>query len=382
MFRYNKNDMRIYLNVLWGINPLKTKGGTMKKFRKIALIAVAVIIGIWNIASADNIKLTGAGATFPYPLYAKMFSVYHNNYGIQVNYQAIGSGGGIRQVKAKTVDFGASDAFLNNKELKMFSHPVVHVPITAGAVVVTYNLPFVKELKLTPEIIADIFLGKIKKWNNDKIQAINPGIKLPKTGIFVVHRSDGSGTTFIFSDYLSKVSPVWASNVGRGKALSWPCGLGAKGNPGVAGLVNQTPGAIGYVELIYAIQNNMKYASIRNRSGNYIKPSLTSVKEAAKIKLPDDMRVSLTNTNSKTGYPISGFTWIIVYKDLANGGLSFKKAKAVINMLWWMTHDGQRYCEPLNYVPLSNNARIKAEKIIKSVTYKGKTLIGKKDVAR
>ena len=354
----------------------------MRKFWKIIMIVTVVVSGIWNITSASTMQLTGAGATFPYPLYAKMFSVYHNNYGIQVNYQAIGSGGGIRQVKAKTVDFGATDAFLNDKELKMFPHPIVHIPITAGAVVIVYNLPSVKRLKLTPEIIADIFLGKIKKWNNKKIQAINPGVKLPKTGIFVIHRSDGSGTTFIFSDYLSKISPKWAKTVGRGKALSWPCGLGSKGNPGVAGLVNQTPGAIGYVELIYAIQNNMKYASIKNRSGNYVKPSLISVKKAAETKLPNDMRVSLTNTDAKEGYPISGFTWIIVYKDLSNGGLSLKKAKAVVNMLWWMTHDGQRYCKPLNYVPLSSNARVKTENIIRSITYKGKTLINKKNDSR
>jgi len=346
----------------------------MKRF--IASIFVAIVfIGVFSMANANTVVLTGAGATFPYPLYAKMFSVYHNNYGVQVNYQAIGSGGGIRQIKAKTVDFGASDAFLNDKQMKMFSHPVVHIPTTAGAVVLTYNLPVKKKLKFTPGIIADIFLGKIKKWNDKRIASVNPGLNLPNMNILVVHRSDGSGTTFIFSDYLSKVSPEWEKTVGRGKALSWPCGLGAKGNPGVAGLVNQIPGTIGYVELVYAVQNHIQYAAVQNKTGNFINPTIESVSEAANTKLPDDMRISITNTDAKTGYPISGFTWIIVYKDLFNGGLSRAKAKAVVNLLLWMIHDGQSYCQPLNYAPLSLKAQIKAENIVKSITYKGKPLI-------
>ncbi len=339
------------------------------KVVKIIVLATTMVSGV-NAA----VTLTGAGATFPYPLYSKMFSVYHQKYGIKINYQAIGSGGGIRQLIAKTVNFGASDAYVDDKGLKKFPAPIVHIPMVAGAVVISYNLPGNPKLKLTPDVIADIFLGKIKKWNNSRIRAINPDIKLPDMAIVVVHRSDGSGTTFIFSDYLSKVSNEWKEKVGRGKSLNWPTGLGAKGNPGVAGLIKQIPGAIGYVELIYALNNNMPYAVVQNKSGNFIEPSIKSVSLAADIKLPDDMRVSLTNTEASYGYPISGFTWILVYKDLKDGGLNEEKAKELVKLLWWMTHEGQKYSEPLHYAPLSPKARKKAEAIIKSITYEGKHL--------
>lgn len=320
-------------------------------------------------------RLQGAGATFPYPLYSKMFNVYYKKYGVKVNYQAIGSGGGIRQIRAKTVDFGASDAFLSDEELKKFKSPVVHVPMTAGAVVITYNLPGNPKLKLTPDVIANVFLGEIKKWNAMEIKRLNPYVKLPEKNIIVVHRSDGSGTTFIFSDYLSKISSEWRRKVGRGKSLNWPVGLGGKGNPGVAGLVKQIPGSIGYIELAYAIQNKMPYAEIKNKSGNFINPSIKSVTLAANTSLPDDMRVSLTNTDAEYGYPIAGFTWIIVYKDLSMNIKSKERAKTLVNLLWWMTHEGQKYCEPLLYAPLSKNAQKKAEKLIKSLTYKGEKLL-------
>ncbi len=349
---------------------IRKEGLVMKK---VMVAFVFVVLFMYGIGYA-GINLTGAGATFPYPLYSKMFGEYYKITQVKVNYQAIGSGGGIRQLKARTVDFGASDAFVDNSGLKSFSSPIVHIPMCAGAVVISYNLPGNPKLRLTPDVISAIFLGKITKWNDEKIKILNPQIKLPDKDIVVVHRSDGSGTTFIFSDYLSKVSKEWEERVGRGKALNWPKGLGAKGNPGVAGLIKQIPGSIGYVELIYALQNNMPYAEIRNKSGNFIKPTIKSVSLAACISLPDDMRVSLTNTSAEKGYPISGFTWILVYKDLAKGGLNENKAKALINLLWWMTHEGQKYAEPLHYAPLSEQAQAKAESIIKSINYKGKSL--------
>lgn len=341
------------------------------------LISLGILMAgfVLLLNSAGAIELTGAGATFPYPLYSKMFNEYYKQFGVKINYQAIGSGGGIRQIRAKTVDFGASDAFLSDEEMGKFSHPVVHIPICAGAVVITYNLPHNPKLKLTPEIISGIFLGKITNWNDPRIRSINPDVKLPDMKTIVVHRSDGSGTTFIFSDYLSKVSEEWRKKVGRGKSLNWPVGLGGKGNPGVAGLVRQIPGAIGYVELIYALQNRMPFAYLRNKAGNFIIPSIKSVTRAGDTYLPPDMRVTLTDTDAEFGYPISGFTWIIVYKDLSNGGLSYEKAKALVKLLWWMTHEGQKYAEPLQYAPLSKEAQKKAEEIIKSITYNGKSLL-------
>ncbi len=345
----------------------------MKKL--LLFLTITLITILLPINTFASVNLTGAGATFPYPLYSKMFSIYYKATGIKVNYQAIGSGGGIRQLLSKTVDFGASDAFVDDKGLKNFPHKVVHIPMCAGAVVLTYNISGNPFLKLTPELISSIFLGKIKKWNNPRIKELNPSVNLPDLKIVVVHRSDGSGTTFIFSDYLSKVSKEWKDKVGRGKALNWPVGLGAKGNPGVAGLIKQVPGAIGYVELIYALSNKMPFASIKNESGNFVKPSIESVKLAANTTLPDDMRVSLTNTNAINGYPISGFTWILVYKDLNKAGLSMAKSKELVKLLWWMIHTGQQYAESLHYAPLSPKAKAKAERIIKNIKFGNKTLL-------
>ena len=340
----------------------------------LAFLAITGTLISVFLTQAIAVELTGAGATFPYPLYSKMFSEYHAKTGVKVNYQAIGSGGGIRQLRAMVVDFGATDAFVDDNGLKKFSVPILHIPITAGAVVLTYNLPEAPKLSLTPSIIADIFLGKITNWNDPEIKKINPKTKLPDLKIIVVHRSDGSGTTFIFSDYLCKVSEEWNNKVGRGKSLNWPCGLGGKGNPGVAGLIKQLPGSIGYVELIYALSNNMPYADVQNKAGNFITPNIESVSLAADTKLPDDMRVSLTDTDAENGYPISGFSWILVYKDLAKGGLTEEKAKALVKLLWWMIHEGQSYAKDLHYAPLSKEAVVKAEKIIKSITYKDKPL--------
>ncbi len=345
-----------------------------KKGVLVNVLVAGVLLSSADVIIAEQIKLIGAGATFPYPLYVKMFKVYYQQYGVKINYQAIGSGGGIRQIRSKTVDFGASDAFLSDAELKKFAKPIVHIPICSGAVVISYNLPGNPKLKLTPEVLANIFLGKIAKWNDTKIKEINRGITLPDMHIAVVHRSDGSGTTFIFSDYMCKISSEWKQKVGRGKSLNWPCGLGAKGNAGVAGLIKQIPGAIGYVELTYALQNRMSMAQLQNKSGNFIKPSVEAVSKSADIPLPDDMRISLTNTSAKEGYPIAGFTYILVYKELKDGNLSKQKAQALVKLLWWMTHDGQKFALPLHYAPLSESAKNKASQIIKSLRYEGHPL--------
>jgi phosphate transport system substrate-binding protein len=339
----------------------------------VTILAVSAVFG--GTGYATDKELIGAGATFPYPLYSKMFDVYNKEHGVKVNYQAIGSGGGIRQLINKTVDFGGSDAIMSDKDLTEASPPILHMPTCAGAVVVTYNLPGSPQLRFTPDIIADIFLWKITKWSDTRISAINPGVKLPDTNITVVHRSDGSGTTFIFSDYLSKVSTEWKEKVGAGTSLNWPAGLGGKGNPGVAGLVQQTPGSLGYVELIYALQNKMPYGLVKNKKGNFVKATLASTSRAADTNLPDDMKVSLTDTDAAEGYPISGFTWILVYKDQSYGDKTEGKAKELVKLLWWVTHEGQKYAEPLEYAPLSKKAVEKAERLIKSISYNSRVVM-------
>ncbi len=343
-------------------------------FKAFLIFSFLSIIFCGRVLS-KGFELIGAGATFPYPLYYKMFHEYYKAFGVRVNYQAIGSGGGIRQLINKTVDFGATDAFMTDEEMKMAGTKIVHVPICVGAVVITYNLPNNPEIKLTPDIISDIFLGKIRVWSDPRIKEINPEIELPDLPIVVVHRSDGSGTTFVFSDYLSKVSKDWGDKVGRGKSLSWPCGLGGKGNPGVAGLIRQIPGAIGYVELAYAASNRMPTAIVRNRSKKFVKPTVSSVSLSACVKIPPDARVSLTDTRAKFGYPISSFTWIIVYKEQKYGkrkkGVAFK----LVRLLWWMTHEGQKYTIPLGYAPLPKNAVKVAERILESISYGGKRIL-------
>ncbi len=345
----------------------------MKWLLRVVLI-FAIAGGFVTSALAAERELIGAGATFPYPLYSKMFDVYAKEYNVKVNYQAIGSGGGIRQLINKTVDFGGSDAILTAEDAKAAGDVVLQIPTCAGAVVITYNLPNTPVIRFTPDVVADIFLGKIKKWDDQRILAANPGVAVPSMDITVVHRSDGSGTTNIFSDYLAKVSNDWKEKVGAGTALNWPVGLGAKGNPGVAGLVKQTPGSLGYVELIYALQNKMPYGDLRNKKGKFVKPSLATVSAAANISLPEDMKVSLTDSSAPDGYPISGFTWIILYKEQKYGDRTEDKAKTLLRLVWWMTHEGQKYAEPLQYAPLSKAAQKKAENIIKSATYGGKAI--------
>jgi len=344
-----------------------------------ALIFLVCIFSVglvsFNGYAAEG-ELIGAGATFPQPLYSKMFDTYFQQHKIKINYQGIGSGGGINQLIKKTVDFGGTDAFMTEKELKDAGATVLHIPTCLGAVVVTYNLPGNPKLRLTPEVIAQIFLGKVKKWNDPSIQSLNKDVKLPDLSITVVRRADGSGTTYIFSEYLTKVSSEWKEKLGTGKSLNWPEGfIGQKGNPGVAGYIKQTPGAVGYVELLYALQNNMAYASIKNKSGNFIEPTPKSVSNAAKVKIPDDTNVSLTDTSAKDGYPISGFTWLIFYKEQNYGGRSLKRAESLAKLLMWMATDGQKYVEPLQYSPLPKEASEAAQKIIKSMTYNGKPIL-------
>jgi phosphate transport system substrate-binding protein len=319
-------------------------------------------------------ELLGAGATFPYPLYSKMFDAYGKEKGVKINYQSVGSGAGIQQLTSKTVDFGASDAFMSDEEMSKVPAKIVHIPMCLGAVTVVYNLEGITNLKLTPEVLSDIFLGKIKKWDDEKIKSINPDAKLPGKDINVVHRSDGSGTTFIFTDYLSKVSESWKGSVGTGKSVNWPVGTGSKGNEGVGGSVKQTPGSIGYVELIYALQNSMPMASLKNKKGNFIAPTLKSTNAAANVSIPEDTRVSLTNSDADEGYPIVSFTWILLYQEQKYDNRSEEKVKELIKLLTWMVHEGQQYVEPLSYATLSAEAVKKADAILKSITYDGKPI--------
>ncbi|HVW95508.1 MAG TPA: phosphate ABC transporter substrate-binding protein PstS [Mucilaginibacter sp.] len=327
-------------------------------------------------SATDANTLLGAGSTFVYPLFSKLFSEYNKETGIKVNYQSIGSGGGILQLTNKTIDFGDSDAPLNDDQAKKMGADVLHIPMCSGAVVLSYNLPDLKSpLKLTPEVLANIFLGKITKWDDAAIAKVNPGVKLPSTGIFIAHRSDGSGTTNIFTTYLSKVSTTWAASPGKGSAINWPAGLGGKGNEGVAGIIKQTPGAIGYIELAYAIQNKMAFADLQNKSGNFITPTVASTSAAGNIAIPDDAKVSLSNTDAKDGYPISGLTWALLYKEQAYNGRSQDRAEKVVKLLWWNIHEGQKYCNDLHYAPLSPAAVAVGEKLLKSVTYNGTPIL-------
>lgn len=332
-----------------------------------------VLLASGNMVQAAT-DLLGAGATFPYPFYSKIFDIYSSHHDVRINYQAIGSGGGIKQLQSRTVDFGGTDAFMSEKEMEAAPGQILHIPSCLGAVVMTYNLTGNPQLRLTPEVIADIFLGKITNWNDPAIKSLNPGVSLPDLPMSVAHRSDGSGTTFIFSDYLTKVSSAWKDKVGRGKSLNWPVGVGAKGNAGVAGIVKQLPGSVGYVELIYALENNMPFATVRNQSGNFIVPSIESVSLAANVALPADTRVSITNTDAAQGYPICSFTWLIFYKEQNYGGRSADRAQATKNLLEFVIHDGQSAAAPLHYAPLPEAAVKKAEAILNSITYDGKPL--------
>ena len=312
----------------------------------------AVIVCLTALCCSAEENLNGAGATFPYPIYSKWFNEYHKAHpDVQINYQSIGSGGGIKQLQSKTVDFGASDGPMSDEQLQATGFKVLHIPTVLGAVVPTYNVPGVSnDLKFTGDVLADIFLGKIKKWNDPRIAKANPGVKLPDADIIVVHRSEGSGTSYIFTDFLSKVSDEWKTKVGKNASVNWPVGLGAKGNEGVSGQVKQTEGAIGYVELIYALQNNMSYGTVQNPAGQFVKASLESVTAAAASvkEMPDDFRVSITNAPGKAAYPISSFTWLLVPTDWSDKA----KEKAFVDFLNWMISGGQGMTSALNYAPL------------------------------
>ena len=330
------------------------------------LIPVLAVL-LSAISVSAQTKLNAAGATFPYPIYSKWFSEYHQMHPeVQINYQSIGSGGGIAQLKAGTVDFGASDMPLKDEMVKQIPLPFVQLPTVLGSIVPAYNLPEVKaELKFTPKMLSGIYLGEITKWNDKAIAAANPGVSLPDKNIVVVHRSDGSGTTFVFTDYLSKISPEWKEKVGSNTSVSWPVGLGAKGNEGVAGMIRQMDGGLGYVELIYALQNNITYGPMQNAAGSFVKASLASTTAAAASAkmMGDDFRVSITNAPGKDAYPISTFTYMLIptqWKDAA-------KQKAVVDFLNWMLDHGQSMTTQLDYAALPDELKEKERKVISTI---------------
>ena len=331
--------------------------------RRISIFLFLLAIPMWG----ETVTLNGAGATFPYPMYSKWFSEYNKLHSdIQFNYQSIGSGGGIRQVLAGTVDFGATDGPMTDEQLGQAKAKILHIPTVLGADVPAYNIPGVtEELKFTPELLANIFLGKITSWNDAAIAKANPGVNLPNRPVIVIHRSDGSGTTYIWTDYLSKVSSDWKNQVGKGTSVKWPVGLGGKGNEGVAGMIRQMQGSIGYVELIYAVQNHIAYGSVKNAGGEFVKASLASVTAAAaSVKtMPADFRVSITNAPGKDAYPIASFTWLLIptpSKDAANG-------KIIADFLNWMVDDGQKMTADLSYAPLPDSVKAKVKETIKQV---------------
>ncbi|MBZ5510075.1 MAG: phosphate ABC transporter substrate-binding protein PstS [Acidobacteriia bacterium] len=316
------------------------------------LVGAVLVLTLAFLTSAAvaQTNLNGAGATFPYPIYSKWFNEFQKVHGVQINYQSIGSGGGIRQLQSGTVDFGASDMPLDDNQLKEMGKTIIQFPTVLGSVVPAYNVPGVSgEIKFTPEALAGIYLGKITKWNDKALTSANPGLKLPDTDIVVVHRSDGSGTTFVWTDYLSKISPEWKSQVGANTSVKWPVGLGGKGNEGVSGVVRQQPGAIGYVELIYALQNNIPFGTVKNSSGTFVKASLdTTTKAAAGTKVPPDFRVSITNAPGKDAYPIASFTYLLVPTQWQDQ----TKKTAMVNFLTWMLNNGEPMVTALNYAPL------------------------------
>lgn len=335
--------------------------------RTISALALVAVTAAAGTASAE-VLINGAGATFPYPLYSKWFSEYAKlDTSVKFNYQSIGSGGGIKQITAQTVDFGASDKFLSDEELKAAPGKLIHIPTVMGAVVVTYNVPGVaKGLKLNSEEVANIYLGKITMWNDAKIAGDNPGVQLPAKPIVVVHRSDGSGTTSIFTDYLSAVSQEWSQKVGKGASVKWPVGLGGKGNEGVAGQIKTTPYSVGYVELAYAFENKLPYAWLKNKSGVFVEPSIHSTSAAAAgaaKNMPADYRISLVNQAGKDAYPVVGFTWLLVYEHQKDA----VKGKKLVEFLNWSLHKGQKMASPMLYAPLPENVQKMVEKTIKSI---------------
>ncbi len=348
------------------------KGLRSIRLRDLGLVMVGMLF--FALPARADVLINGAGATFPYPIYSKWFWEYRQvDSSAKFNYQSIGSGGGVRQIIARTVDFGASDAPLTDAELSKAPAKLLHIPTVMGAVVVTYNVQGIATgLKLTPVVLVDIFLGRITRWNDARLATVNPALVLPADDIIVVHRSDGSGTTSIFTDYLSSVSPDWKQKVGQGKAVRWPVGLGGKGNEGVAGQVKNTRGAIGYVELAYAEQNKLPYAFLQNQAGHFVAPSLeTTTAAAAGATMPADFRISLVNQPGKDSYPIAGLTWILLYQQQRD----CERGQKVVKFLWWATHDGQRYVPELLYAPLPADVVRMVEATLKTINCEGKPLL-------
>lgn len=354
-----------------------------KYMKKVLILLVVTLIAAScnNSGSSKTVKnksvtLTAAGATFPLPFYNLAFKRYAEATGVTVNYGGIGSGGGIKSLRDKVVDFGATDAFLSDEELVSMSAPVVHVPTCIGGVVLGYNLPGVSGLKLTPEVIEGIFLGEITKWNDARITEVNKDLKLPDMKITVVYRSDGSGTTYIFSDYMTKAGKSWAAKIGTGKSLNWPVGIAAKGNPGVAGTISQSAGTIGYIGYEFAVAQKIPAAFVKNSSGNFIEPGLASLSAAAETEIPADTRVMLTNSSNPQAYPITSFTWIILYREQAYDNHPQAKAEATVNAVKWLTGpDGQAIATSVNYAPLPQKAVEQASKVLAEVTYNGTKLL-------
>lgn len=331
---------------------------------------LVVVLGLTSAQAADRLLINGAGATFPAPIYTKWFQDYNKLHpSVEINYQAIGSGGGIKQLTEKTVDFGASDAPMSDDELKRVSGPVLHIPTVLGAVAITYNLPTVKTaIKLDGPTLADIFAGKIMKWNDAKIVALNPGVAFPATSIVPIYRSDSSGTTAVFTEYIAKVSPTWAKAIGKGKTVKWPTGLGGKGNEGVSGQIKNTQGAIGYVELTYAASIKLPVAELKNKAGQFVAPTLASVSEAANSSLktmPADFRVSITDAEGKGAYPISAFTYLLIYQNMASS-----KGSELVKFLDWAMVTGQKDAAALQYAALPTSMVGKVKEKIKSIATK------------
>jgi phosphate transport system substrate-binding protein len=337
------------------------------------LVGILLAIGSSVTPAPAQMLMNGAGATFPYPIYSKWFEEYTRvDPGARFNYQSIGSGGGIRQITERTVDFGASDGPMTDDQLKKAPGELLHIPTVLGAVVATYNLPGSPKLRFSGDVLAGIFLGKITKWSDARIKALNPSVALPDQPIVVVHRSDGSGTTYIWVDYLCKVSPEWAQKVGKGTSVNWPVGLGGKGNEGVAGQVKNAPGALGYVELAYAITNKLPAAAVKNQAGKFVEATIESTTAAAAAAtMPEDFRVSLTNPPGDDAYPIASFTWLLLYKDQPNEA----KGRALTRFLWWAIHDGQKFPPALLYAPLPAPVVKQIEAKIKQITFAGKPLV-------
>jgi len=351
--------------------------------KKLIIILVASLVavscnnsGSSKTARNKNVTLTAAGATFPLPFYNLAFKKYAEATGVTVNYGGIGSGGGIKSLRDKVVDFGATDAFLSDEEMLSMSAPVVHVPTCIGGVVLGYNIPGVTGLKLTPEVIEGIFLGDITKWNDDKIASINKGISLPDMKITVVYRSDGSGTTYIFSDYMTRAGKTWATKIGTGKSLNWPVGIAAKGNPGVAGTISQSAGTIGYIGYEFAVAQKIPVAAIANKSGNFIEPNLETLTAAAATEIPSDTRIMLTNSSNPQAYPITSFTWIILYKEQSYDNHNQANAEATVMAVKWLTEsDAQAIATSVNYAPLPQKAAEQAAKVLSEVTFNGTKIL-------